>query len=353
MYPRITVNTKKIRHNTGIVVKLCSRQGVSVAGVVKATCGMPEVAKAMLAGGATMLGDSRLENLEKLAPFQVPRLLLRLPMPSRAAEVVQHAEVSLNTETKTVKALGKAALKQKKSHGVILMLELGDLREGLPLDQLSRAVREVMSTGGIRLLGLGTNLTCYGGVLPDPDNLGVLTAAASRVQSEFGIMLDLISGGNSSSVHLLEKGLLPEGINHLRLGESILLGRETAYGETLEGAYGDTFALLAEVIEAREKPSLPQGKRGWDAFGKKPVFQDKGLRKKVILAIGRQDVHPENLTPLEPGVSVLGAGSDHLLLDVTEAKAQYQVGDTAAFRPNYAGLLQLMTSPYVHKELIK
>jgi len=298
-----------------------------------------------------MLGDSRLENLARLEDLPVPRLLLRLPMPSQAGDVVRHAEMSLNTELKTLQALGRAAQERKKTHGVILMLELGDLREGLPLEQVPGTAREIRRIPGLRLLGVGANLTCYGGILPDPKNLGVLVETALALENRLGSPMELISGGNSSSLHLLLQGKLPRGINHLRLGEALLLGRETAFGRPLPGTCPDAFTLEAEVIEAREKPSLPWGERGLDAFGQRPEFRDRGLRSRAILALGRQDVHPEHLTPLDPGVFILGASSDHLLLDVTEGKGTYGVGDRAAFRPSYAGLLQLMTSPYVHKEI--
>jgi ornithine racemase len=351
MYPRIRVETKKIQANTEFLTGLCRRRGIKVAGVVKAVCGMPAAARAMVAGGAAMLGDSRLENLAGLQGLPVPRLLLRLPMPSQAGDVVRHAEISLNTELKTLQVLGKAARDLKKTHGVLLMLELGDLREGLPLQQVPGMVREIQGIQGLRLLGVGANLTCYGGILPDPQNLGLLVETAQALERQLGLSLPLVSGGNSSSLHLLDQGTLPRGINHLRLGEALLLGRETAFGRPLPGTCSDAFTLEAEIIEAQVKPSLPWGERGLDAFGQQPRFQDRGLRARAILAVGRQDVHPEHLTPLDPGVFILGASSDHLLLDVTEGERACGVGDRLAFRPDYAGLLQLMTSPYVHKEI--
>ena len=344
------VDLGKIRHNTGVITRLLHPRGISTAGVVKAVCGMPGVAGAMLAGGAAMLADSRLENLEKLASFPCPRLLLRLPMASQAEEVVLHSEISLNSEIETLKALGRAAGRHKKPHGVLLMLELGDLREGLALERGPSTVEEILKIPELRFLGIGANFTCYGGILPDSENLGALAAMARTLTKKFNLELPWVSGGNSSSLYLLKMGGLPREINHLRLGEALLLGRETALGQPVEGAWQDAFTLLAEVVELQDKPSLPWGERGLDAFGNRPVFQDRGMRKRAILAIGRQDVHPENLTPLDPMAVILGASSDHLLLDVTETKAVRGVGDTLAFRPNYGGLLQLMTSPYVQKE---
>lgn len=350
--PRLSIDISKIQHNAEILTTLCRQQGIQVAGVVKGVCGLPEIAAAMLAGGVSMLGDSRLENMHKLASFQVPRLMLRLPMLSQAAEVVTHTDISLNSELKTVEALDRAAREQGRIHGIILMLELGDLREGIPLSLFPQLAKKILSLKGVHLLGVGTNLTCYGGVIPDTENLGALVQAAQRLQEELGIGLEFISGGNSSSLYLLEKGMMPAGINQLRLGDSILLGREAAYGQPVKGAWQDTFTLYAEIIEVQEKASLPTGQIGRDAFGKIPVFRDQGIRKRAILAVGRQDVHPENLTPLETGPEILGASSDHLLMDISDSATPYGVGDQMAFCPTYAGMLQLMTSVYVAKELL-
>ncbi len=350
--PRVSIDISKIRQNAAVLTKLCRKQGIQVAGVVKGVCGMPEVAQAMLDGGVTMLGDSRLENMHRWASLKAPRLLLRLPMLSQAAEVVAHTDISLNSEIKTVETLDRAARKQGRIHDIILMVELGDLREGIPLPLLPQLAKKILSLNGVRLLGVGTNLTCYGGVIPDSNNLGALADAALRLQEELGIKLEIISGGNSSSVYLLEKGMMPAGINQLRLGDSILLGREAAYGQPIAGAREDTFTLFAEVIEVLEKASLPTGQIGRDAFGKIPVFTDQGIRRRAILAVGRQDVHPENLTPLEAGLHILGASSDHLIMDISDSDTPYKVGDQVAFRPTYAGMLQLMTSPYVVKELL-
>jgi predicted amino acid racemase len=52
--------------------------------------------------------------------------------------VVRSADISLNTELDTLKKLSYYAKASNKNHQVIVMVELGDLREGvLPID-LSR-----------------------------------------------------------------------------------------------------------------------------------------------------------------------------------------------------------------------
>ncbi|MEW9835952.1 arginase family protein [Mesorhizobium marinum] len=103
------------------------------------------------------------------------------------------------------------------------------------------------------------------------------------------------------------------------------------------------------MIEVKKKPSRPIGKSGYDAFGNQPYFPDEGDRLRAIANIGREDVMVEGLTPIDRGVRVLGASSDHLLLDVTDAEVPVAVGGRVAFRMGYGAMLLAMTSEYVEK----
>lgn len=349
--PRLEINLSKIRHNTEVLANLCSKYDIDLAGVTKVFCGIPEVAKAMVEGGVKILADSRIENLKKLKNLNVPKLLLRLPMISQANEVVKHVDISLNSELKTIERLSEEAIKLNKVHDIILMVDLGDLREGVWVDDVISTVEKILELNGVRLIGIGTNLTCYGGVIPNKDNLGQLVEIAESISKKFDIKLQIISGGNSSSLYLVEKSEIPEKINNLRLGESIVLGRETAYGNPIKNTYQDAFSLVAEIIELKEKPSVPIGEIGMDAFGNKPIFEDNGIRKRAILAVGRQDVNPDNLIPIDEKIKILGASSDHLIIDVTDSEKQYEVGDEIRFNLEYGALLQLVTSEYVYKDI--
>ncbi len=348
--PRIEVNIDKIRHNTLTLTKLCGEKGIDVAAVTKVFCGIPVIAQALVDSGVTMLADSRIENLMKLQEMNAQKLLLRLPMISQARETVQYADISLNSEIKTIAALDAAAKELEKMHNIILMIDLGDLREGIWQDQMEDTIAEIIKLDNINLLGIGTNLTCYGGVIPNNTNLGRLAELAEVIEARFNLSLNIVSGGNSSSLYLLEKGEMPDRINHLRLGESIVLGRETAYGDPIKDTYQDAFTLVTEVVELKEKPSIPIGEIGMDAFGNKPTFEDKGLRKRAILAIGRQDITVQNIIPLDPNMVILGASSDHLIVDVTDCTSVYNVGDEVRFNIEYGALLQLMTSEYIYKD---
>jgi len=349
-YPRLEVYLNKINHNTSKLVDICKKFEITIVGVTKVFCGETEIANSMVKGGVELLADSRIENLEKLQNINVPKLLLRLPMKSQAEKVVQIADISLNSEIEIIRELAVKALEQEKEHKIILMVDLGDLREGIfKEEEVFSTVSEILKLNGVKLIGLGTNLTCYGGIIPKSDNLGKLVDLGKRIKNTYNIDLEVISGGNSSSINLIEKGQGPEGINQLRLGESIVLGRETAYGNRIVDTYDDCFKLFAEIIEIKEKPSIPIGEIGMDAFGNKPTFNDKGIRKRAICAIGKQDVDLGDLYLEDESISILGGSSDHLILDISESKDEYKLGDIISFKLSYGGILSSMTSPYVYK----
>ena len=174
-YPRIEIDINKIKHNVKTIVSFCNDKGIKVAGVTKVFCGNPEIAKAYIDGGIDYLADSRVENLMKLEKFSQPKILLRLPMKSEAELVVEYADISLNSEIETIKTLSEKALEKGIIHKIILMIDLGDLREGYYKEEdIYSAVEEILDLKGVKLIGIGTNLTCYGGVIPDENNLGRL-----------------------------------------------------------------------------------------------------------------------------------------------------------------------------------
>lgn len=350
MFPKLIIDLKKIEENARLIAGLCRASKIEPVGVTKVTCGNPRVAQSMLAGGISYLAESRSENAHRLRKggIRTPLMLLRLPMPSQAAAVVELFKCSLNSELLTIKALNAAASQAGVIHQIILMVDLGDLREGIMLKDLEDTVKAIAPLQHIRLLGLGTNLTCYGGVIPTEKNLGSLVDYNRRAEDIYLHPLPVISGGNSSSLPLLLNGNLP-AITQLRLGESILLGRETVSRQPIPGAHTDCFQIQAEVIEVKEKPSQPIGEIGEDAFGDIPVFVDRGIRRRAVMALGCQDIIPRSLVP-PVGVEIVGASSDHLLLDVEEYQSPLVPGDYLAFNLGYGSLLAAMTSAYVMKE---
>lgn len=357
--PVLRIDLAKIGENAGLAAEMLAQSQVRLTAVTKAVLGSPEVGRAMLEGGAGALADSRLENLFKLrmaglnrhpwTGHAVPLYLLRLPMISQARAVVETADGSLNSEIDTIRALGEAARAAGRTHRIILMVDLGDLREGVWADQALETALAADTVPGIELEGLGTNFACFGGVVPTPENLSRLAGLAEETGRRLGRKVTVVSGGNSSSLGLVLAGRLPEGITDLRIGEGILLGCETINRDPIPGAHLDAFVISAEVIEVRDKPSVPPGPVGQDAFGGRPEFRDRGIRRRAVLALGRQDAVPQGLQPLLAGIEVLGASSDHLVLDVTECPEPIRVGGVMEFLPRYGCLLAAATSPFVEK----
>jgi ornithine racemase len=345
----VHIDLPKIAQNSHSLTRLLA--GVDVVGVTKVTGGSPAVARALLAGGATELADSRLVNIARMRAHGVEARywLLRAPSPQQADEVVKLADVSLESEMRTVRALSEAATRAGADHGVVCMVDVGDLREGVLSPDLVPFVELCDALPGIHVEGIGVNLTCYGAIMPTCDNLGQVAELAAVAEAALGRPL-VVSGGNSGSLSLALRGELPAGITSLRVGESILLGLNTLTREPLlPELHLDAFLLTAPVIECLRKPSKPIGVCAQDMMGNVPEYEDRGTRRRAILALGRQDVVPELIRPLDPRAQVLGASSDHLILDVEDVRPAPRPGDEFAFLPGYGALLQLFTSQYVDK----
>ena len=280
MYPRLEINIEKLKTNLQIISNLLKKRNISLTMVTKAYCANPDIINELVKDKNLIdyLADSRIENLKGMKHIDIPKILLRLPMKSEVEDVIKYADISFNSEYEIIEMLNEEAKKVNKVHKIVIMVDLGDLREGYFVQKdLFDNVKKIQDLHNISIIGVATNLTCYGAVLPSEENLSKLVSIAEKLERDFHIEIKIISGGNSSSLFLINENKLPLKINNLRIGEAILLGRETAYGKKIEGAFDDVFRLVCEVIENKEKPSVPLGERGLDAFGNQPKFEDKGI----------------------------------------------------------------------------
>jgi len=347
----MTIDLGRYAHNVKTICERCHDRGITVAVVTKAFCADPRMVEVLDRLPVDYLADSRLQNFERYPTHQKKRMLLRLPSPSEARRTVELCDLSLNSERKTLNLLADEAEALGKRHGVVLMVDVGDLREGIYYDrpeEIFRTVETALARPSLELLGMGLNLTCYGSIIPSRHNLQRLCDLAKQVEERYHVTMPILSGGNSSSLHLLASGELPGAVTNLRLGESVLRGCETAYHQPVEGMETDAFLLEAEIIERQEKPSYPEGDVGLNAFGEQETFTDIGRRIRAIVAIGRQDTEPAGLRCLTPGTNIVGASSDHMIVDVTDAQG-CQVGDVLRFSMSYAAILRGFTSSYVDR----
>jgi len=323
MFPALEINLSAIEENAREVARFCESDGIQIVGVTKGVCGDPKIAKAMLNGGIQILGDSRIQNIEKMREngINAKFMLIRSPMVSEIEKVVELADYSINSELSVLKKLSEASLEHGKSHKVIIMVDVGDRREGIMPGDFASFLREARKLRGIEIVGIGTNVGCFGGVLPSTENHEVLRRLNEKAKSILGVEDLVISSGGTVVLNLLEERQSSYGINQLRIGEGILLGTDSTGNRTIPWLRQDTFVLEAEIIEVKWKPSLPEGPIGKDAFGNTPIFEDRGIRKRAILAI-------------------------------TGSKVPLEVGDTVKFKLSYPAMLRGMTSPYVHKAYI-
>ena len=346
-YPQLEFDLEKLQSNARAVISRCHARGIRVCGVVKGADGLPEVARTLRQCGAEELGTSRLEQVARCRAAGVggPWLLIRIPALTELPDVVSLCETSLQSEWATLAALEQECARQGKTHRVIVMADLGDLREGFwDKDELvDVCVRVERELPHVHLAGIGVNLTCYGSTKPTPEKMRELLAIADRVEQRIGRKLEVISGGATSSFTLVHWGTMPEGINHLRIGENILLGKDLQVDwgiRDMDYLRTDGFTLRAEVVEVRDKPTYPIGEFAIDAFGRKPVYEDRGIRRRAILALGRADVGElESLLPREPGLAVIGGSSDHCIVDVEDCPRRLEVGDVVEFSLCYSHML--------------
>ncbi|WP_299431492.1 alanine racemase [uncultured Aquimarina sp.] len=349
--PRIDINLSKIAHNTKVLSSLFRSKKVDVIAVTKGVCAHPQIANILVKNGIKILADSRISNIKKMRDAGVKAifLLIRTPMISQSESVVLDTDMSLNSELSVIKKLSEFAILHDRVHKIILMVELGDLREGIMPSQLENTIEKVLRLKGVELTGIGTNLACFSGVTPTEKKMELLSSIATSIEKKFDIKLTMISGGNSANYNWFRTTKDVGRINNLRLGESIFLGYEPLTGKPIPKLHQDAFMLVAEVIELKNKSSVPDGEIGLDAFGNKPKFKDQGMIRRAILAMGVQDVMVTGLTP-KLDIEILGAGGDHIVINAK--KESLKVGSNVSFTLKYGALVTAMNSSYIFKNII-
>ena len=346
-FPRIVIDRDMLRNNCTQIVKHCEARGIAVAGVIKGAGGLPEIARLYRSCGAAQLATSRLEQMElwRREGIPGPYMLLRVPGLSELPEVARLADYSLQSDATTLDALNSVCAEQGVTHRVIIMADLGDLREGFwdKTEMVEVCCHVEQGLDHLHLAGVGVNLGCYGAVKPTPENMEQLVDIARAVEARIGRQLEIVSGGATSSYTLVHWGTMPQGINHLRIGETALLAKDLQVDwgiSDMDYLLRGTMRLEAEIIELRKKPTHPVGETVIDAFGNRPTFVDRGMRLRALAAFGRADVgQVETLLCREPGMTVIGGSSDHCILDVEDCPRALRVGDVVSFDLSYSHML--------------
>lgn len=350
----ITLNSYKLKYNYNYLSQLFEKHHIEWAVVAKLLCGNEMFLKCLMEFSAKEICDSRLTNLKHIKQIspETRTVYIKPPAKRLAKSIVKYADVSFNSEIDTVKVLSKEAVLQNKIHKIVIMVEMGELREGIMVKNLSRFFGEVKTLPNINVVGIGTNLNCLNGILPDEKKLIKLNSFKEIIEESHQTRIPFISAGSSVTIPLIFKNKIHQGINHFRVGESLFFGTDVYSDSTISGMYQDVFKLTGEIIEIAEKPMIPTGDAGTNLTGEKPKHNmaNKGKTSvRAILDIGILDVDPSQIQPLSDDIKIIGASSDMMILELSDNPNHMNVGDNVDFRMNYMAVLRAMNSEYVDK----
>lgn len=352
----LTLNASKLKYNYEYLKHTFDRTGMNWSVVTKLLCGNRDYIDLIARLGVTQCCDSRISNLAYIKK-QFPHMetiFIKPPANRNVQDIVRYADISFNTSLRTIKALSNAAVRLDKTHKVILVVELGELREGITQEELEKLFEQASVLPNIEIIGLGANLTCMSGILPSSENLGVLVNYKKLLEQKFNVTLQVVSGGASVTIPLMEKKQLPEGVNHFRVGETLFFGTDVYHNAAMDNLHQDVFTLEAEIIELKKKPTVPYGDFGYNLTGQKrmPAIEASPSQTyRAIVDFGLLDIDARHVSPKDSCMNIVGASSDMTVLDVGANTKGYQVGDRIRFSLDYMGVLGAMNSKYIDKRI--
>jgi ornithine racemase len=352
----VTMNPVKLKSNFEYLNKLFIDNNIRWSVVSKLLCGNVDYLKELLSYDIQEICDSRITNLKIIKSIRPDISTIYIKPPARNAikDVISYSDISMNTELSTIKMLNNEAKKQDKVHKIIIMIEMGELREGIIRDDILSFYSEVYQLSNIEVVGIGTNLTCLYGILPNHDKLIQLSLFEQLIEAKFNTRIEYVSGGSSVTIPLLMQNLLPKGINHFRVGESLFLGTDVYNDTLLQGLESDIFILYSEIIELIEKPVVPMGEFGTNVEGDNTIFDENLIgttSNRAIIDIGLLDVDQKQMSPIDETIQIVGGSSDMFVIDLGDNPNNYKVGDRLAFRLNYLGTVRVLNSKYIEKRI--
>lgn len=316
----------------------CDSRGVELMAVTKAIGSYPPVVEVFSRGGLKLIGDSNPSCLEPLGGTGLRRTLLKTPpsvfQPGR--RTWEEAYVSSPWDS-------------PGSGEVVVVLEAGDGKDGVPPEDAPRVLR-ALETQGCRVVGLGVNFSCLRGLLPTEDLWADLADTVASLRREFPGLKTVSAGGTVVAEWLDLPVVLP--ITQLRCGEGILLGRDSSRSGVIRGLRTDTAEIRGEILEVRDKvfsPHIPL--QGQDAFGRIPDEKVGKAGRRAVLDLGALAAPAGDLEPLNEGVTILGQTYDFLVVELEGPAVSFRPGQSLRFRPGYGALSQGSLSPFVKKSL--
>ncbi len=354
----VTLNKSNLEDNYNYLKNLFDQNNIEWAIVSKLLCGTGNYLELLCSLDIDEICDSRISNLAAIKNINpdINTVYIKPPAKDKIEELVRYADVSFNTEFETIKWISEEAVRQNKQHRIIIMVELGDLREGVLGNDLLKFYKKVFELPNVSISGIGSNLNCLHGVLPSADKLIQLTLYKKLIEATFHENIRWVTGGTSVVLPLLFKQQIPPEMNHFRIGETLYFGNDLITGKIIEGMNDDVFRLHTQVIEITEKPKIPTGMMNANPSGE--TFQvnsdDYGKTAyRALIDVGVLDISDkEFLIPIDEDIKIVGASSDMLVIDLSENDREIQVGDEIEFKFKYMGALRAFNSEYIEKRII-
>ena len=352
----VTLDIKKLESNFDYLNTLFKKNGIEWSIVSKMLSGNKLFLTELLKFDINQICDSRVSNLKEIKSIKsnIETIYIKPPAKRSIVSVVKYADISMNTEFETIKLLSDEAKRQNKMHKIIIMIELGELREGLMGEDFIAFYESVFKLTNIQVVGIGANLTCLYGVLPNHDKLIQLSLYEQLIEAKFNRQIKYVSGGSSVTIPLIFQTLLPKGINHFRVGETLFLGTDVYNNTKFKKMHSDVFSLYAEIIELIEKSVVPMGEMGTNVEGESYEFDQNNIGEtsyRAIIDLGLLDVETDHIELVDRSLNLAGASSDMIVIDLDKNKKKYKVGDLIEFKLDYMGILRIMNSKYIDKKI--
>jgi ornithine racemase len=353
----VTMDVAKLKENYQHLDKIFKKHKIQWAVVTKLLCGNRAYIQELMKLGMKQICDSRVSNLKTIKSINpdIETLYIKPPPKRSIRSIIKYADISMNTEFETIRMLSEEAVKQKKKHKIMIMIEMGELREGVMREDFIDFYEKVFQLPNIEVIGIGTNLTCLYGVLPNADKLIQLSLYEQLLEAKFNRSIPYVSGGSSVTIPLMDQNLLPEGINHFRVGETLFMGTDVYHNSVYPHMHNDVFRLYAEIIELIEKPLLPDGEMGKNVEGASFEFDDTLIGKtscRAIIDLGLLDADEKHMKAIDAVEGFVGASSDMIVIDLGNNEKNYKVGDLLEFSLDYMGALRILNSRYIGKYII-
>lgn len=332
---QLQINLSKIQYNAKVLLSTLAEHDINFTPVIKCVAGDKRIIEVLKHIGLTHFAEARIDNINKSIDEDVSFTMIRTVNKSELEDVVLKSKMSIQTEITTIRQINEIAKKHHKKHQILLMIDWKDAREGILTYDVIDYIQEILTMHNICLSGLAFNFMCFNAIPPNDNDVEMINQFVASIENEAGFHFKIISGGNSSMLPQMFYNNLGM-INDLRIGETLFRGTDTTTDKPIATLFQDAINMEAEIVEIKPRLDIATGKNYLQA----------------ILDIGYLDTYADELVPLNNNIQVLGATSDHVMVDLQNCD-HYQVGDTINFALGYRALAQSMYADNIPKKYVE